>query len=107
MKSVMLIGAVLVTSYVAGYASEANGQGLYISVGQSRHHGGWNDGNYRGFYGNNYRVHHPGHWGGGHFYHDTSHYDYHPGGYVRHYNHFDYVPGHYDYHQTGHWDHGN
>src|SRR5262245_22621061 len=37
--------------------------------------------------------------------HDTSHYDYHPGGYVPHYDHFDYVPGHYDYHREGHWDH--
>ncbi len=37
--------------------------------------------------------------------HDTSHYDYHPGGFERHRNHYHYVPGHYDFHQTGHWDH--
>ena len=37
------------------------------------------------------------------WYHDTSHYDYHPGHYVRHRGHYDYVPGHYDYHRTGHW----
>ncbi len=36
--------------------------------------------------------------------HDTSHYDYHPGQYVRHGNHFHYQPGHYDLHRTGHWD---
>ena len=36
--------------------------------------------------------------------HDTSHYDYHPGGFVRHGNHFDYERGHYDYHQEGHYD---
>jgi len=36
--------------------------------------------------------------------HDTSHFDYHPGGYVRHGNHFDYRPGHYDWHQEGHYD---
>jgi len=36
-------------------------------------------------------------------YHNTSHYDYHPGGFVRHGNHFDYRPGHYDLHRTGHW----
>ncbi len=50
---------------------------------------------------NNYR------WGYGRVHsvwHDTSHYDYHPGGYVRHRNHYHYVPGHYDYHRTGHWD---
>ncbi len=36
--------------------------------------------------------------------HDTSHFDYQPGGFVRHNDHFDYVPGHWSYHQTGHWD---
>ncbi len=38
--------------------------------------------------------------------HNTSHFDYHPGRYVPHRNHIDYVPGHFDYHRTGHWDHG-
>jgi hypothetical protein len=42
---------------------------------------------------------------GGHVWHDTSHWDYHPGGYVAHYDHFDYVPGHYHFQNTGHWDH--
>ena len=36
--------------------------------------------------------------------HDTSHWDYHPGEFVRHGNHYDYIPGHYDWHQEGHWD---
>ena len=36
--------------------------------------------------------------------HDTSHYDYHPGYYVPHGNHLDFVPGHYDFHQSGHYD---
>lgn len=36
-------------------------------------------------------------------YHNTTHYDYHPGGYIRHRNHLHYVPGHYDLHRTGHW----
>lgn len=41
----------------------------------------------------------------GHYdWHDTSHYDYHPGEYVRHGNHFDYNPGHYDWHSQGHYD---
>lgn len=34
--------------------------------------------------------------------HDTSHWDYHPGHFQRHGNHYHYVPGHYDYHRTGH-----
>jgi hypothetical protein len=42
---------------------------------------------------------------GRHVWHDTSHWDYHPGGFVRHYDHYDYVPGHYDFHDEGHWDH--
>ena len=73
--------------------------------------GGGHDSHYqpRSFYG--------GGWGGrghGHHdhgrarrhahWHDTSHYDYHPGEYVRHRNHYHYVPGHYDFHQEGHWD---
>ncbi|MFV0445827.1 MAG: hypothetical protein ACK5Q5_19795 [Planctomycetaceae bacterium] len=42
-------------------------------------------------------------WGGGHLHwHDTSHYDYQPGGFVPHGNH--YQPGGYIYHQDGHFD---
>lgn len=40
---------------------------------------------------------------GGPVWHDTTHYDYHPGGYVPHGNHLHYVPGHYDLHQSGHY----
>jgi len=36
-------------------------------------------------------------------YHDTTHYDYHPGEHVRHGNHYHYQPGHYDLHRSGHW----
>lgn len=36
--------------------------------------------------------------------HDTSHFDYVPGGYVRHNNHYDYVPGRHVWHREGHWD---
>ena len=44
-------------------------------------------------------------WGGGHLhYHDTSHFDYVPGGFVRHWNHYHYRPGGYIFHQQGHWD---
>jgi hypothetical protein len=37
--------------------------------------------------------------------HDTTHYDYHPGEFVRHRGHYHYNPGHYDLHVDGHWDH--
>ena len=70
----------------------------------TRHHG-------RDYYGG-YRTARYGYgYGGGDCYggrsvwHDTSHYDYHPGEVVRHRNHYHYVPGHYDFHETGHWDH--
>jgi hypothetical protein len=39
------------------------------------------------------------------WYHQSGHWDYHPGGVVRHRNHFDYIPGHYDWHDTSHWHH--
>ncbi len=51
---------------------------------------------YNTFYGPSY---------GGHVWHDTSHWDYHPGGFLWHGNHIDYVPGHYDWHNSGHFDH--
>jgi hypothetical protein len=60
----------------------------------------------RGLPGVYYGRSHHGHHGHGHAYwHDTSHYDFHPGGYERHYDHYHYVPSHYDWHQDGHWDH--
>jgi hypothetical protein len=46
-----------------------------------------------------------GHAGHGHaHWHNTSHYDYHPGEIRRHGNHYHYTPGHYDLHEDGHWD---
>lgn len=35
--------------------------------------------------------------------HNTTHYDYHPGMIVPHGNHYDYIPGHYDLHRSGHY----
>lgn len=37
------------------------------------------------------------------YYHDTSHYHYHPPSLQRHRNHYHYIPGHYDLHRTGHY----
>ena len=82
-----------------------------VALADHGHHGGHGHGGHghghnhrnRSFYGGaNFG-------GGGSYYrsgpswHDTSHYDYHPGGFQRHRNHYHYVPGHYDYHRSGHW----
>lgn len=106
--------AVLVAGGFLGSAEEVKAQGVHFGVGRvhvdvGNPHGRWNGGNYRtAYYGSPtiYRqAYSHGRWGGGHHWHDTSHYDYHPGGFERHGNHFHYVPGHWDYHQTGHWHH--
>ncbi|MFK7778587.1 MAG: hypothetical protein QM501_10835 [Gimesia sp.] len=67
----------------------------------------WGNG-YGGYYGTRSYNRTPYYNGRRHSYwHDTSHYDYHPGEYVRHGNHLHYQPGHYDYHQTGHLHRSN
>jgi hypothetical protein len=68
------------------------GRGYHVDIGRPHYGRG-----YRTHYG---RSHHGGHYD----WHDTSHYDYHPGEFVRHRNHYHYIPGHYDWHETGHWD---
>jgi hypothetical protein len=110
----LLLAVAAITILAAGGA---------VAQAQHGHWGGHYNYN-RGFYGGGYggarisfysgrglpgvyygRGHH-GHHGHGHArWHDTSHYDFHPGGYQRHYDHYDYVPPHYDWHQEGHWDH--
>lgn len=42
-----------------------------------------------------------------HVWHDTSHYDYHPGSFRRHGNHLHFIPGHFDLHRTGHMHHNH
>jgi hypothetical protein len=90
-------------------AQKADAQGfhfqtrrVHVDIGNSHgYYGGggkyWGGG-YGSAYGGRYRSHGHSDW------HDTSHLDYHPGGYQRHYNHHDYVPQHYDVHSSGHWD---
>jgi hypothetical protein len=74
-----------------GFGIHVGGRNVHLDIGQP--HG------YRSYYQQRVgRVGYHNDW------HNTSHYDYHPGGYQRHYNHYDYVPGHFDYHRTGHWD---
>jgi|SRR5690606_37000778 len=97
--SVAVLGLFLVTSGT----SEAGGIRFSFGGGHHHHgHHGWHRGPvYNGGYGHHGhgRIHRYPRW------HDTSHYDYHPGGWQRHYDHYHYVPGHYDWHQTGHWHH--
>lgn len=60
-------------------------------------------GNYNSYYSGRSYSNYPSYRGS--YYHDTSHYDYHPTTVVPHGNHLHVIPGHYDYHQTGHWHH--
>jgi hypothetical protein len=117
MRSRMMMGAVvLAVAGMVASADESAAQGIHfgvgavhVDVGNPHYNRGFYGGGYYGGGGNFYRrtsyYHGGGHGHGGHRWHDTSHYDYHPGEYVRHRNHYHYVPGHYDWHQTGHWHH--
>ena len=58
---------------------------------------------HRPYYGYSHRSHYPSYGYGRSWYHDTSHWDYHPGYTVWHGDHYDYIPGHYHWHQDGHW----
>jgi hypothetical protein len=117
-----LLGCALVAAFTFAGLGEntAEAGGIRFSFG-SGGHGHHNHGSH-GYYGQSYGSPYGGSyygtgsyygggfrsssgWGRGHsHWHDTSHYDYHPGQYVRHRGHYDYVPGHYDYHRSGHWD---
>ena len=94
LASVAAVGILL----VATSSSEAGG--VHYGYGGTHHgvHGHHNHG--FGGYAPSYGCYYPSYpqW------HDTSHYDWHPGGFVPHGNHYHYVPGHYDLHRTGHWD---
>ena len=106
MKRLLTLGLVLAALATFGTATEAGwrGRGRHGCYGNGASHishqirNRYLSGSYHfGFHNYTYpRVHST--------WHDTSHYDYHPGEYVPHGNHYDYVPGHWDYHRTGHWD---
>ena len=68
----------------SSYGSYGSGYGCYPQT--TYYGGGW------------------GGWGGHSDWHNTTHVDYHRGGYVPHYGHLDYSPGHFDSHSSGHWD---
>jgi hypothetical protein len=130
MKRLLAILAVATVAFLSTGSEEATAQGIHIGgrglhIDIGRPHGG-HHGRHSSYYGGHaYRGHHGGHgrhghhgrghsyhgghggWGGHgsrYFWHDTSHWDCYPGGYVRHYDHYDYIPPHYDFHREGHWD---
>ena len=96
-----------------GLSATAQAQyGLYNGgIGAGVYSRGVNYGGYSTYGYNNYRPYttyyggggYNNYYGGGPVWHDTSHYHYHPGGFVPHRNHYHYVPGHYDLHRTGHY----
>jgi hypothetical protein len=79
-----------------GFGVHFSGPGYHFDIGHAQHHNSF----YYGGHGNSGCG-----WGGGHQWHDTSHYDVVPGYNVWHGNHFDYVPPRVIYHQSGHVDH--
>ncbi|MEX0716938.1 MAG: hypothetical protein WD066_10135 [Planctomycetaceae bacterium] len=104
----MLFGlAVLVGLFAfAGSSAEASSRRGHFHQGHGYGHGHGNSfhgysGHYQSFYNPSY-----GNWGYSQpYWHDTSHYDYHPTRIVPHGNHYDVIPGHYHLHHSGHWHH--
>ena len=112
MKKLIAIAVIAAAAFLTSSVDKARAQGIHIG-GRGVHIdiGRVHSGHY-GRYGSFYRgsSHDGGHssWGGYRSpsrWHDTSHYDFHPGGYERHYNHYHYVPSQYNFHREGHWDH--
>ncbi|MGD9856266.1 MAG: hypothetical protein AB7U20_15080 [Planctomycetaceae bacterium] len=109
MKRFAITCAAVMGLMLAG-STAANAGGVHVQIGG---YGGFGRSGYYGGHGiySGQRIY--GGYGYGYrnpvIWHDTSHFDYHPGQYVPHGNHFHYQPGHYDFHQTGHFDtvHGN
>lgn len=85
MKRFLMLGLIVSALATMGVSAEAG----------HRHHWGRHI-FHGGFFGRSPILHNS--------WHNTSHYDYHPGQFTRHRNHFHYQPGHYDWHRTGHWD---
>jgi hypothetical protein len=111
MKAIQLILVTLVAITMLGISSDTAqagdfgihfaGPGYHVDVGRPHSRFGY----YGSYYGGRHWCPHNYH-GGYRVWHDTSHYDYHPGEFVRHRNHYHYIPGHYDWHEDGHWDYG-
>ena len=120
MKTLILTTTAAVALMFAGADSAQAGQ-FRLVIGNGGINGGFAGGGFNNpaFGGiQNGHIGHPGHPGNpglppgpgcGHYdWHDTSHYDYIPGRWVRSGCGWRYVPGRYVFHQDGHWDfHGH
>ena len=115
-KPVILLAVLTVGLSATAQAQYGYRGNIYGGIGQGVYSRGVYTNGGHGNYGyNNYARPHTSYYGnnGGGFgfngygrapvWHDTTHYDYHPGGYVPHGNHIHYVPGHYDLHRSGHY----
>ncbi len=80
------------------YGGYGGYSGIGISIGGSH---------YRSYRAPFYSSHlHRSHFGPSRsYFHDTSHYHWHPAEIRRHGNHWHVQPGHWDLHRTGHWHH--
>jgi hypothetical protein len=117
MYRIVLSAGIAVTSFAfASFPREVQAQGLHVRAGQLHVDVGNPHQHRRAFYPYSgfgayggygaYQTFYPPVRSGHGYWHDTTHYDYHPGGFQRHYDHFHYVPEHYDLHPSGHW-HGH
>jgi len=106
-KYMLVVVASVAFLAVGANAEDAKAQGFHFSSGGVHVDFGHPHGGYRHFGHSRHAPHSvfhgSGHWGGHGRWHDTTHLDYHPGGFVPHFNHFHYVPGHYDVHHSGHF----
>ena len=106
----LMVGAAIFGVQAAANAGHGHGFSGGNSGGYGQSYGGFSHGGSQ-YGGSQYGGMMGPSFGGGYgcqprppVWHNTSHYDFHPGQYVQHGNHSHYVPGHYDFHQTGHWD---
>ncbi len=99
LAALTLVGLDSSAAKARGFGFHYGGRNVHVDIGNP--HGYRNQVAYR----RSARSYYPTQRSRGHYsWHDTSHYDYHPGSYVRHRNHYDYTPGHYDFHREGHFD---
>ncbi|WP_425396165.1 hypothetical protein [Aeoliella sp.] len=108
-KIILPAAALVAFTFLVASADTADAKhfrrgGVSVTIG---HGGGFHGGYYPGGWGHGCHYGNGWGWGGGHSWHDTSHWDYHPPQLVPHGNHFHVQPGHWDWHQDGHWHHNH
>jgi len=99
LATITLFGTLTEESQAGDFGIHFAGRGYHVDVGRPHARYGY----YGSYYGGRGWCPHDV-YSGHRVWHDTSHYDYHPGEFVRHGNHYHYIPGHYDWHEDGHWD---